>query len=307
MAGSKIHHARLRTGSSSACATPTSISASSSTYPHIDGLKEGTCIDIHAKLMIVDDELLRIGSANLCNRSLGLDSECDAAIEAGGNPAVATAIRQLRNRLLGEHLDLPPERIEQEFQHQGSLHGAIETLAGGRRTLKSFERQPEWPKAVLDLARLADPSGPLTDATVIESAAPTGAADWRQGARRLLLALLLLAALSGIWRFTPLADYLRPERVMAWVQAFADRPWAPLAIIAAYTPACLVLFPRPLITLAAIVAFGPLTGTAYGLCGMLLAAFLSYVAGRKLPRHTVRHSPGAASTAWRKRCAGTVS
>ena len=266
-------------------------------YPHIEGLKDGTCIDIHAKLMIVDDNLLRIGSANLCNRSLGVDSECDAAIEAGGNPATASAIRQLRNRLLGEHLDLPPERIEQEVRRQGSLHGAIEALAGGRRTLRLLEEQPEWPTAVLDLARLADPSVPLTDGAVIESAVPAHlaapeAAGWRQGARRLLLVLLLLAVLSGLWRFTPLADYLLPERIMAWAHTFAERPWAPLAIVAAYTPACLVLFPRPLITLAAIVAFGPLTGAAYGLCGMLLAAFLSYVAGQKLPRHTVRHFTG---------------
>lgn len=266
-------------------------------YPHIEGLKAGTCLDIHAKLTIVDDEVLRIGSANLCNRSLGLDSECDAAIEAGGKPAVAAVIRQLRNRLLGEHLDRPPQRIEQEIRRQGSLHGAIEALAGGRRTLRRFEGQPEWPAAILDLVRFADPGGPFTNGAVIESAVPTDlsateAADRRVGARRLLLALLLVAVLSGLWRFTPLADYLQPERVMAWAQDFADQPWAPLAIIVAYTPACLVLFPRPLITLAAIVAFGPLTGAAYGLCGLLLAAFLSYIAGRRLPRHTVRHFTG---------------
>lgn len=266
-------------------------------YPHIDGLKEGTCIDIHSKLMIVDDDLLRIGSANLCNRSLGLDSECDAAIEAAGRPAVAAAIRQLRNGLLGEHLDLPPARIEAEIRRRGSLHGAIETLAGGPRTLRQFERQPEWPEAVVELARLADPNGPLTDGAIIESTVPAGlgvseAAGWRRGARRLLLALLAIGLLSGLWRFTPLAEYLQPERIMAWARAFADRPWAPLAIVVAYTPACVVLFPRPLITLAAIVAFGPLVGAAYGVCGMLLAAYASYVAGSRLPSHTVRHITG---------------
>ncbi|HSN70712.1 MAG TPA: phospholipase D-like domain-containing protein, partial [Steroidobacteraceae bacterium] len=36
---------------------------------------------VHAKLTIVDDRLLRVGSANLNNRSMGLDSECDLAIE----------------------------------------------------------------------------------------------------------------------------------------------------------------------------------------------------------------------------------
>ncbi|HLO63255.1 MAG TPA: phospholipase D-like domain-containing protein, partial [Azonexus sp.] len=138
-------------------------------YPHIDGLKDGTCLDIHSKLMIIDDEVLRIGSANLCNRSLGLDSECDAAIEAAGNPVTAAVIRQLRHRLLGEHLDQPPERVEQEIHRQGSVHGAIAALAGGRRTLRRFESQPEWPAAVLELVRFADPAGPFTKGAVIES------------------------------------------------------------------------------------------------------------------------------------------
>ena len=37
---------------------------------------------VHSKVMIVDDRLLRVGSANLNNRSMGTDTECDLAIEA---------------------------------------------------------------------------------------------------------------------------------------------------------------------------------------------------------------------------------
>jgi phospholipase D1/2 len=37
---------------------------------------------VHSKVMVVDDSLLRVGSANLNNRSIGLDTECDLAIEA---------------------------------------------------------------------------------------------------------------------------------------------------------------------------------------------------------------------------------
>ncbi|HEX6733911.1 MAG TPA: VTT domain-containing protein [Azonexus sp.] len=263
-------------------------------YPHIDGLKDGTCLDIHAKLMIVDDELLRIGSANLCNRSLGLDSECDAAIEARGDPVVGAAIARFRNRLLGEHLDRSPARVAQEIGRQGSIIGAIEALAGGPRTLRLLEREAAWPEAVVELARIADPVGPLLGADEITATqAPREAvADWRRGGRRLLFIVLLLGGLTALWRYTPLAGLLAPERVVAWAHEFSGRPWAPLAILLAYTPACVVLFPRALITLAAIVAFGPLTGAAYALCGLLLAAFLSYVAGRELPRHTVRHLTG---------------
>ena len=73
-------------------------------YPYIAGLKDGTCIDVHSKMMIVDDEIVRIGSANLANRSMGLDTECDLTIEAHGREDVQVAIRSLRARLLAEHL-----------------------------------------------------------------------------------------------------------------------------------------------------------------------------------------------------------
>ena len=42
----------------------------------------GTPIYVHAKVLTIDDRLLRVGSSNLNNRSMGFDTECDLAIEA---------------------------------------------------------------------------------------------------------------------------------------------------------------------------------------------------------------------------------
>ena len=53
---------------------------------------DGVDVKIHAKGMIVDDEIVRVGSANLNNRSMGLDSECDVFIEARGRSDVKEAI-----------------------------------------------------------------------------------------------------------------------------------------------------------------------------------------------------------------------
>ena len=43
---------------------------------------EGAPIYVHAKITIVDDRLLRVGSSNFNNRSMGFDTECDLVIEA---------------------------------------------------------------------------------------------------------------------------------------------------------------------------------------------------------------------------------
>jgi phosphatidylserine/phosphatidylglycerophosphate/cardiolipin synthase-like enzyme len=101
-------------------------------------------IYVHAKVLVVDDRLLRIGSANLNNRSMGLDTECDLSIEARpGDPRrdeLAAAITGLRDRLLGEHLGVPPEDVTAWIAGcGGSLLQAVEGLRRPRgRSLVPF-------------------------------------------------------------------------------------------------------------------------------------------------------------------------
>src|SRR5262249_34340683 len=59
-------------------------------------------IMVHSKVMIIDDCLMRIGSVNISNRSMGTDSECDLTIEAIDLHA-RRAVAAVRDRLLAEH------------------------------------------------------------------------------------------------------------------------------------------------------------------------------------------------------------
>jgi len=63
-------------------------------------------IYLHAKVAVVDDEWLSVGSANLNRRGLATDSEMNVQSIA---PTVA---RALRIRLWAEHLGLPEEEVE---------------------------------------------------------------------------------------------------------------------------------------------------------------------------------------------------
>ena len=56
-------------------------------FPHVEDGSETTDTMIHSKVMVIDDKLLRIGSANINNRSMGTDTECDLAIEASSRRA----------------------------------------------------------------------------------------------------------------------------------------------------------------------------------------------------------------------------
>lgn len=124
--------------------------------------------------------------------------------------------------------------------------------------------------------------------TLSESAHHTGPAWWRLGA-----IVLVVAALTAAWRYTPLSEFTTAERVVRWAEEMGAVPWSAFAVMAAYTPACFVMFPRPLITLFAVIAFGAVAGLVYSLLGITAAALVTYFVGQALPRDTVRKLAGS--------------
>jgi len=123
----------------------------------------GTAIYCHAKITIIDDTQLRIGSANINNRSLRLDTECDVVIDADRQPhrGLETKIAATRDALIAEHLDVPIERVAQLIEQTGSLIETIERLRGPGRSLRSYE-VPDLDSVEKWLAdnEVLDPEGP---------------------------------------------------------------------------------------------------------------------------------------------------
>jgi phospholipase D1/2 len=96
----------------------------------------------------------------------------------------------------------------------------------------------------------------------------------------------------ALWRFTPLREVATADAAIRWAKAFGEHWWAPVLLMLSYTPACLVMFPRPLITLAAVIAFGPWWGFAYSLAGICLSSAVTWKMGRHMRRDTVRRLAG---------------
>ena len=124
---------------------------------------DDAAIYVHAKLMIVDDELLRVGSANMNNRSMGLDSECDVFIDAArpANSHIGGAITRIRHRLLAEHCGVSQEQISEALEQHGSMFAAIDALPmkGKRLVPLRLQRLSETERAIADSAVL-DPERP---------------------------------------------------------------------------------------------------------------------------------------------------
>ncbi|MBB5696809.1 phospholipase D-like domain-containing protein [Sphingomonas yantingensis] len=114
-------------------------------HPHHERIRiytpvthRGADIYVHAKIMIADDRVLRVGSANMNNRSMGLDSECDLVIEAPDDDARAM-IAAIRADLIGEHLGVGPAVVAETLEATGSLIATVERLRGSGRTLAPFD------------------------------------------------------------------------------------------------------------------------------------------------------------------------
>lgn len=123
-------------------------------YPAVAG---GEDPNVHSKLALADDRWAYLGSANLSNRSLFLDSECGLGIDAGDRDDVSAAVRDLRLRLLAEHLGSDPETVA-ECEREGGMLAAVAALEGGQRTLRDLpDDGDELPDVLEPLARLADP------------------------------------------------------------------------------------------------------------------------------------------------------
>ena len=132
--------------------------------PVTDG---GADIYVHAKVLVIDQILLRVGSSNINNRSMGLDTECDLAIEASpDDPAddhLRAGICDVRDSLVAEHLGVDQATLRRVLDETGgSLVHAVDRLARpGGRTLVRFE-PPALTETEYELARtqVFDPSHP---------------------------------------------------------------------------------------------------------------------------------------------------
>lgn len=103
---------------------------------------------------------------------------------------------------------------------------------------------------------------------------------------------VVLLALFLSWRYTPIAEIITPEHVTRWARDMRRSAWAPLIVIAIYTPAAFLMFPRPLITLFAVLAFGPWRGGLVAFAGIIGSALATYYVGRALPDKTLHRIAG---------------
>ncbi len=262
--------------------------------PVVPGLRQ-RCLNVHSKVFAVDDDLLSIGSANLSNRSMALDTECNITIDARGRETVRAAIAHMRNRLLAEHLDTTPEAVDAEVRARNSLHEAVAALSHSERSLWRMDPSvtPEL-DALIPEEALFDPEKPIDPDELVVQFVPHEAR--KPLPRRMIgiaLLALALASLAVAWRWTPLREWVNLPALVAFAEHLDALPFTPLAVVGGYVLGGILMLPVTLLIAVTGIVFGPLQGSLYAVAGTLLSATATYGIGHWLGRDTVQKMLGA--------------
>lgn len=254
----------------------------------------GRDVKVHAKLMIVDDQVLRIGSSNLNNRSMWLDSECDIMIEANGDARSVAVIRAIRHDLMAEHLGVDAAMVAAAEERCGGMLAAIDALAGGERTLTPLdEHEPGEIVQIIADSALPDPEEPVEALAWLDKSMPGPAKrglQMRVWSLTALLAGLTLAA--ALWRWAPLSVWQALWPVLDNVVALRGDPLAVPLVLVGFLFAGLLRLPVSLASLVSAALLGMGTGFAVSLAGALISAMTTYGMGRALGRARVRRLAG---------------
>jgi phosphatidylserine/phosphatidylglycerophosphate/cardiolipin synthase-like enzyme/uncharacterized membrane protein YdjX (TVP38/TMEM64 family) len=249
---------------------------------------DDTDISLHSKVMIVDDTYLRIGSANLCNRSMSTDSECDLVI-AAEDEKTRRAIRRIRHKLLAEHCGCTGAAFDAAMQRQGSLVHTVHTMSSRSNKVKFITAEAD--NATMPILKsIADPEQPIALQRYVSPFS-----KWFTGrhAAWAITALLLVGfwALSAAWGISPVSENTEMAAWEQWVTE-AGGPWTGLLVVATFVLAGFIAFPIVLLIIGTVAIFGLWPGLGYAAAGAMASAMATYAIGRWLGNRALRRLCG---------------
>ncbi len=263
-------------------------------YPRSPNMKKENSVKVHAKLMVVDNRLVHVGSANLNNRSMGIDTECDISIEARGDQEVEEVIGRFRRKLLCEHLGINQEQFREVLASSPSLLAAIAQCNSGAWRLEEVKVEINKAEELwLENRNILDPERPIRTDRMLKELLPVPdrGIDLKAGLW-LGAVLLFVAVVAGLWILLPTEQYLENGKILALLHWVREEPAGPLVLMAIYLVASLLIMPITLLISATILLYGPVLGALYALAGSVLSAALTYYVGAMVNKSTLLHFSG---------------
>lgn len=235
---------------------------------------------IHSKVMTIDDKYLVIGSSNLSNRSMTLDTEIDTVLY-GNTPQNKEKIAQVRNDLLAEHtgraLDDMPALFESMYPVEALMHNQI---AHGY-VLTEVRDEVFTEHSVKNVFRaLSDPEEPLISVPTLDGAA-LPARNPRRRSIMIMIGVTIVAVLGGLmfWASQSI-EWLSSDSINAFLEKSRGTYFALPTVLLVYVIGGILFFPVTVLSLAVAAIFGPIWGPIYGIMGALLSSAILFGIGK---------------------------
>lgn len=242
---------------------------------------------LHAKLTIVDDRIFKVGSANLSNRSMKVDSECDLTL-VFDKPD--TRIRRIRQRMLGMHQGMSPgEWAEIEENHSGVVEALDKTEPqSGRQFLEPYKYgcDSEVKRQLAD-SQLLDPDDPIDPTYWLEKA--VGKEERTFVWKRIvsIVASVLVALLLGFAVVWGWGEILGREQAITWLSLFKESLWAPLWVFFIFVLGGTLGVPLNFMLITSTLVMGSRISILSGVSGAIVSAVAGFYLGRLLGKPLV--------------------
>ncbi|MBC7659799.1 MAG: VTT domain-containing protein [Chitinophagaceae bacterium] len=163
---------------------------------------------VHSKLMIVDDRFFSVGSANLNNRSMGYDTECQLTIDGTDDEKNRQAITNAAAYVLAHHCEIKPDALRDLIVYEGSTVKALGKLCDPSRSrhLAKFHIQNENDSLQLEDMNWLDMERPSAVEQAMDQWGFVSELAYRKlgvSPRVLILALTVIFAivLGSVWHY----------------------------------------------------------------------------------------------------------
>tara|TARA_R110000744_G_scaffold256325_2_gene371783 strand:+ start:3389 stop:5584 length:2196 start_codon:yes stop_codon:yes gene_type:complete len=249
---------------------------------------------VHSKVMSIDDRYLVIGSSNISNRSMSLDTEVDLIFAADTEQNKQDIVR-VRDDLLAEHTGRSIEQVEAIFSTQDPLGNLLSEQQPNSYQLAEVEDTQFTSKAWQPVFNsLSDPEKPLIAPIQMANGKVVGVGNPKQKTIVFLMAALLVLVLGGLifWAAHSI-PWLSADKLEQFLQDTRGTMWVIPTICLVYVVAGLLFFPVTVLSLAVAAVYGPIWGPIYGMMGALISSAMMFGLGHVMGSNGLRKLGGA--------------
>ncbi|MDQ8206454.1 VTT domain-containing protein [Coraliomargarita sp. SDUM461003] len=252
-------------------------------FPHVsDEAGNESQVYVHAKTMICDDRAVMVGSANLSNRSMKVDSEVMMTL---GLDEAAEAAPELLRRLLGIHLGHSQDKVDQSLATTNSINQTIRDLRkGSHHQLRNLEIGCAGPvRRKLADTQLLDPDDPIDLGYWLRKATRSddsnqSSHNWKRYA--IIAASIAAVFLLGLGLKEAWGSVIDKESVETFFQSLNQSPWKLPLLFGIFFLAGMTGISINVLLVSATLVISPWAAFACGFGGSLLSAVAALYVGR---------------------------